>query len=189
MGLAGQIVLPMSAVWMASEWGIFFATFSSRQARQHDRHSLAFVISGTGLASVLALFLWWQGIGRFPVSYAAVPWIGIALMILGLGLRWSAILTLKRFFTINVAVTGDHQLITHGPYRIVRHPSYTGTLMCLLGIGLALENVLSLLLLLGVPLATLIFRIKVEEAVLNKLFGRDYEAYSARTSRLVPGVF
>lgn len=189
MQLTLQIVLPMAVLWSLSEWGIFFATYSARQSRQHDRKTLAFMISSTGLAAGLALLFWWLGWGRFPASHAAVPFIGLGLMIAGLALRWSAILTLKRFFTINVAVLENHQLITHGPYRFIRHPSYTGTLLCLLGIGLALENALSLLLIFGIPLVALLNRIRVEERVLSDAFQEDYADYSRRTARLLPRVF
>lgn len=189
MQLTLQIVLPMAVIWALSEWGIFFATYSARQSRQHDRKTLALIIGSTSLAAGFALLFWWLGWGRFPVSHAFVPFIGLSLMIVGLALRWSAILTLKRFFTINVAVLENHQLITHGPYRFIRHPSYTGTLLCLLGIGLALENVLSLLLIFGIPLVALLHRIRVEERVLTDVFQDDYQAYCKRTARLLPRVF
>lgn len=189
MTLSNSVILTLSALWVVSEFGIYFSTFSARQAKQHDRHTLNLMIAGSFLASMIALFCWWKGIGRFPFSHPLVPLAGVAVMLGGLALRWWAILTLKRFFTINVAVVEDHQLITHGPYRFMRHPSYTGTLTCLLGIGLAFENVISLLFLFGIPFIGLLFRIKVEEAVLEKVFGTDYAAYCQRTSRLIPGVF
>lgn len=189
MTRSNAVVLTLSALWLASEFGIYVSTFSARQAKQHDRQSLNLMIGGTFLSSAIALFSWWHGFGRFPVTHPLLPIAGVMLMFMGLALRWSAILTLRRFFTINVAVAQDHQLITHGPYRFMRHPSYTGTMICLLGIGLSFENWICLLLLVGVPLTALLFRIKVEEAVLTQVFGTDYEAYCRRTSRLLPGVY
>ena len=189
MDLAKVVVLPLSALWALSEFGIFWATFSARQTKQHDRHSLALVIGVTTVAVAIALTLWWKGIGRIESSHPAIPLLGIAFVVAGLALRWTAILTLKRFFTINVAIVEGHQLITSRPYRFLRHPSYTGSLASLLGIAIALQNWWCLLVLVGVPLAAFLFRIRVEEAVLSNAFGTSYEDYCRRTSRLIPGVY
>lgn len=189
MAVAHWLVLPMSALWVAAELVLYTRTYSARQARRHDRRTLATMIAATTVASVLALGFWQLGWGRFPVSHPSVPLLGAGLLFAGLGLRVAAIGTLKRFFTINVALVPDHRLVTHGLYRYVRHPGYAGTMACLLGIGLALENAIALPLLVGVPFMALLMRIQVEEAVLLEAFGDDYAAYCRRTARLLPGVF
>jgi protein-S-isoprenylcysteine O-methyltransferase len=80
----------------------------------------------------------------------------------------------------------DHQLITTGPYRLLRHPSYAGSLLTLAGLGLALGNWLSLLSAVLGALLGFIRRIPIEEAVLQARFGAEYTAYTQRTWRLVP---
>jgi protein-S-isoprenylcysteine O-methyltransferase len=85
-----------------------------------------------------------------------------------MAIRWAAILTLGRFFTVDVAVHPGHRVIDRGPYRHVRHPSYSGLLLALLGVGLSLGDGAALLVLLGPCLAGLWWRISEEEKALRK---------------------
>lgn len=189
MSLTTMFVVPLGLLWALSEFFVYRATYSKDQEARHDQRTLSFMIHGTNVAVPLALALWWFGIGKLPWSTWYLPVVGAGLLISGLALRWTAILTLRRFFTINIAVVEGHQLITRGPYAFIRHPSYTGSLLCLCGIGLALENPLAFVLLFGIPCYGLLRRIQVEERVLRDAFGETYDAYCARTARLVPGIF
>ncbi len=118
-----------------------------------------------------------------------VTGLAIAMMVAGLGIRWYSILYLGRFFTVNVAVAADHQLIDTGPYRRVRHPSYTGALLAFLGLGVSMQNGVSLLILAIAPTVAFIHRMNVEEAALAGAFGERYLEYMLRTKRLLPGVY
>src|SRR5215217_8344635 len=73
---------------------------------------------------------------------------GAVLFIVGLLLRWWAIVTLGRFFTVGVTIEKDHELVERGPFRMVRHPSYTGVLLAFVGLGLSLGNWVALLVVL-----------------------------------------
>ncbi len=120
------------------------------------------------------------------------PWInmlGIATMAVGLALRWYSIIYLGRFFTVNVEIAEDHQLIDSGPYRRLRHPSYTGALMAFLGLALCTQNWASLAIMVVGPMAGFLYRIHVEELALAGAFGERYRQYMQRTSRLIPGVY
>jgi protein-S-isoprenylcysteine O-methyltransferase Ste14 len=110
-------------------------------------------------------------------------------MWLGVGLRQWAVWTLGRFFTVEVRVAPDQTVVDDGPYRWVRHPSYTGLLLSLVGLGLALGNWLSVLALAIVPSVGLVIRIRVEERELLVALGDPYREYAARHRRLVPGVW
>ena len=88
-----------------------------------------------------------------------------------------------------VVVSDDQRLVDSGVYKFIRHPIYSGVILELLGFGVALSNWLSILLLLLPNLASLAYRIFVEEKVLEKHFGDDYLAYERRTKRLIPGLF
>jgi protein-S-isoprenylcysteine O-methyltransferase len=90
---------------------------------------------------------------------------------------------------VNVAVAADHQLVDSGPYRWIRHPSYSGLVLIFLGLGLSGGNWLSLLLVLLPPLLVLQRRIRIEEAVLRGALGNAYVRYCARTRRLIPFVY
>jgi protein-S-isoprenylcysteine O-methyltransferase len=115
--------------------------------------------------------------------------LGSALFAGGLAFRWYAIIHLGRFFTVNVAIAPDHRLIDTGPYRFVRHPSYTGSLAAFLGIALCLCNWAALLVLLLPTLLVFLRRMRIEEAALAAAFGDQYRDYMRRTKRLVPALY
>ena len=117
------------------------------------------------------------------------PWIGAAVFAAGAALRWWSIWHLGRFFTVNVAVAQDHRIVDTGPYRFVRHPSYTGILLQLAGLGLSLGTWPSLLIILIPPTCALLHRIRIEETVLRIHLSDAYAAYSARTKKIVPLIF
>ncbi|HEX7814780.1 isoprenylcysteine carboxylmethyltransferase family protein [Dyella sp.] len=137
------------------------------------------------------------------IAYAAavtlqawqLPWthplmlLGDILVITGLMLRWYAIFYLGRWFTVNVAIAADQPLVDGGPYRFLRHPSYTGALMALLGIGLAIGNTVSLAAIVVLTVPVFLHRIRIEERVLAEAFGERWTAYRARTWRLLPGMY
>ncbi len=114
---------------------------------------------------------------------------GIALFGLGLALRWYSIVYLGRFFTVNVAIAADHRLIDTGPYRFVRHPSYTGALMAFLGLALCVGNWISLAVMMVPIFLVFLRRMRVEEDVLLKAFPAQYRDYMDRTRRLIPAIY
>ena len=114
---------------------------------------------------------------------------GLVLMAAGIGLRAWSIVTLGRFFQYQIKVQPGPQLVTRGPYRYVRHPSYTGIAMVLAGIALASGDVWSLLAVAVLGGAGLAVRIRAEERQLTQALGADYEHFAAGRKRLVPGVW
>jgi protein-S-isoprenylcysteine O-methyltransferase Ste14 len=122
--------------------------------------------------------------GRWPVFV-----VGLVLMWAGIVVRQWAISVLGRFFTVDVRVQSGQVVVDRGPYRWVRHPSYTGMIVTFVGVGLALGNWLSLALLLVVPTAGLIVRIHVEERTLTEALGEPYRRFAAGRPRLFPGVW
>jgi protein-S-isoprenylcysteine O-methyltransferase len=103
--------------------------------------------------------------------------------------RWYAILSLGRFFTVNVAIAADHQLVDAGLYRWVRHPSYSGALLAFLGLGLCLDNWASLAALMLPVSVVFWWRMRIEEAALLEAFGERYRDYLRRTRRLIPFIY
>jgi protein-S-isoprenylcysteine O-methyltransferase len=114
---------------------------------------------------------------------------GVALFVAGLLLRWWAIITLGRFFTVDVTIEKDHQLVERGPFRVVRHPSYTGVLLAFVGFALTLRNWAALVVVLVPIFAAFIRRMNVEEEALSRALGSRYADYMRRTKRLVPFVY
>lgn len=162
---------------------------SSRDAaaRRQDRGSflvlLGAIVAGCGAGFGFAAG--WPG-GAIPAFRPEVTIAGIVLMLLGVGLRWWAIVTLGRYFTLDVAVRSTQPVVQAGPYRLIRHPSYSGVLLILLGIGLALANWGSLVALPAGGLIGLLYRVRVEERALTEAIGQPYLDYMRRTKRFIP---
>lgn len=115
--------------------------------------------------------------------------LGVALMWAGIALRIWAIAVLGRFFRRDVVIQEGHRVVRAGPYRVIRHPSYTANLVVAVGLGLALVNWASLAVLLVVPFLGHLPRIHVEESELERALGDEYVSYESGTRRLVPGVW
>jgi len=114
---------------------------------------------------------------------------GIVLIAAGIGLRAWSIAALGRLFQYQIEIQPGHRVVTDGPYRYVRHPSYTGIALVLAGIALACDDVWSMVavaVLAGVGLAV---RIRAEERQLTQALGAEYEHFAAGRKRLVPGVW
>lgn len=171
-------------------------TIASRTKRSADRSKAL----DRGSFRIVIVLLW-IGLGLdFLLSnvlpQAAILWkrtlvffIGIGLMYAGIALRWYAMSVLGRFFTLDVAVQAGQTVVEAGPYRYIRHPSYTGALITLVGLGLAVGNWAGLLALLACMGTGYAHRITVEEATLVAALGEPYRQYMHRTRRLVPFVF
>jgi len=176
-------------IWVIPDRIGAFWLRSSRDpaAHQQDRGSM-YVLTATlimGLFVGFALALKWQA--------AAIPWLrpqitiaGIALTLLGFALRWWSIFTLGRYFTLDVAVRSTQTVIQSGPYRFVRHPSYTGILLIILGMALALANWASLVVILIGCLSGLLYRVRIEERALIDALGQPYVEYMRHTKRFIP---
>jgi protein-S-isoprenylcysteine O-methyltransferase Ste14 len=115
--------------------------------------------------------------------------LGCGVGLAGVALRVSAIRALGAHFTRNLKIAADHRLVVDGPYRYLRHPSYTGAILMLAGIGVGLANALSLVACVFFPTLGFALRIPREEALLRRELGEPYAEYARRTHRLVPGIW
>ena len=120
---------------------------------------------------------------------ADFAWLGLALFVIGIVVRWWSIIVLGRFFTVDVRIAPDHQLVESGPYRWVRHPSYTGVLLAFIGFALTTQNWAALLVIIVPIFITFVRRMRVEERALINGLGERYVAYMKRTKRLLPFVY
>ena len=178
----------LGLVYLASETALRFSRRSSKGAQEADSGSLSLLWAaiGTGIALGIALMYRVPAAG-FPLSPLARQMVA-AVFAASLALRWWAILSLGKFFTVDVAIAADHQLIIRGPYRWMRHPSYTGLLLAFAAFAVTFQNWLSIAGVL-IPISLgLAYRIRIEEAALTKAFGDEYRAYAKSTRRLIPGI-
>jgi protein-S-isoprenylcysteine O-methyltransferase Ste14 len=187
-GLPG-IVLALLYCWLALEAGLLVRDLAGRRRSGRDRGTRALV------AVTLVGAIWLGLLLRTLVPALNTPapqvWAvaGAVTMALGLAVRLWAVVTLGRSFSTFLGVHPGQTVVQHGPYRWVRHPSYTGLWLIVLGFGAGVGHWLSLAACAGVPLIGLIPRIRVEEAELTRVLGDEYHAYRRRTYRLIPGVW
>jgi protein-S-isoprenylcysteine O-methyltransferase len=123
---------------------------------------------------------------RIGVSPDVLVPLGVALMWAGIAFRLWAVATLGRFFRTTLQVLDDHRLVGTGPYRRLRNPSYTGAMVTVLGVGIAIGNWAGLAILLAATLYGFVHRIRVEEALLARRFGPEHEAYRKGRWALIP---
>jgi protein-S-isoprenylcysteine O-methyltransferase Ste14 len=120
---------------------------------------------------------------------AAAFAVGMVVMLGGLVLRGWSIKTLGDYFTGMVMVSPDQPVITTGPYRLLRHPSYTGLLLACAGAGLTAANWVAVAAMVLLPLAAVLWRIHAEENALLATLGDRYRAYAGQHKRLIPLVW
>jgi protein-S-isoprenylcysteine O-methyltransferase Ste14 len=158
-----------------------------RQSREADRGTAPLIMLAS-LGTQIATMVEW----RFrPVAFD--PWpltvLGAGLAFAGLALRLHAIRVLGRRFSATVRVARDHQLVAEGAYRYLRHPSYLGVLLVIIGIAVMFRSWLAATA--GVPLMVAVYRrrIRLEERALEATLGAAYRTYRQRTWSLLPGIW
>jgi protein-S-isoprenylcysteine O-methyltransferase Ste14 len=173
--------------WLAFEIYLLIAKrIREKGAQVADQRSLpliwvaiaAGVAAGWGIATLVP-----------PTIPLPMQRTGLCLIAVGTVLRWRAVRTLGRFFTVRVALQEGQRLVREGLYRKIRHPAYSGLSLAVAGLGLTFGNWLSAALLILPFLAALLYRIRVEEEALVARFGDEYREYQRKTKRLIPGIF
>lgn len=185
-----RLTITLAVLWAVTE--IFFNIKqggSGRAKNRKDRGSLLFIYAAMTLGFYLGVPVSSGLRGRIAFGYPFFEIGGLVLMAAGFLIRWRAAWALKGQFTHFVTVQAQDELVQTGLYRTIRHPAYSGELMTLLGIGLALGNWLSVLAIFGIPLLALLYRISVEEKALLEGYGEEYREYRKRTKRLIPGIY
>lgn len=181
-----RLLAIVSAVWVASELVVAFLRHSKSGEKRSDRGSLLllWLVIGGGTFGASAL----RWIARMPNPRLAID-IGIALILAGIAIRAVAIATLWRYFSVDVTIRNDQQIVQHGIYAHLRHPAYTGSLLAFIGLGVAFGSWLSLAIVSVFAVAGMSYRIAVEERALTDHFGDAYRLYASRTKRLIPGIY
>jgi protein-S-isoprenylcysteine O-methyltransferase len=158
----------------------------STQGDGDDRGSTMVLITAYGLAVVLIVGLGLLGVGRLPIG---ARWIGVAMIAAGLGLRAWGMTVLGQFYTRTLRVVSDQRVVEAGPYRVIRHPGYAGSLLVWVGYCLGSGNWIALIVVATLMLAAYGWRIRSEERLLVESFGDQYTSYQRRTARLLPFVY
>jgi protein-S-isoprenylcysteine O-methyltransferase Ste14 len=174
--------------WYVIEMAAYWRLKTPAEASKKDRGSRAVLI--IGLWSAISLGFVFAAVAPSATILFQRQFIfsvGLALFIAGAALRMSAMRALGRFHTMDVATQSGQLVIESGPYRWIRHPSYAGALLTLLGILICSTNWLSLAC-FGIGAGGYAYRIVVEERALSATLGEPYREYLSRTRRLIPFV-
>ncbi len=179
----------LGLIYLLSETVLWFTRKSEPGRARVDAGSLfaLWIAVGAGIAGGINVH---RIVRDFEFELPRITTYGlIATFACGVALRWWSILLLGKFFTVAVAIAPDHKLIMRGPYRIIRHPAYTGMMIAFGALAVTFQNWLSLACIL-VPISmALAYRIRVEEVALIRAFGDAYLRYQATTYRLIPWLY
>ncbi len=186
------------AFWSVFAW-LYLMEWRQLQRRKQvsgdykgdDKYSGLVISVGSTIlqVSAFALAFLWQP-GAVPEEQRqAFFWGGLAVMASGTVLRIQCWAALGKCFTHTVTTAGDHQVINNGPYRFVRHPSYAGALLNLIGLGLCMGNYASVAVITLGSALMYTYRISVEEAALEAALGDKYRQFKLTRKRLIPYVF
>jgi protein-S-isoprenylcysteine O-methyltransferase Ste14 len=148
-------------------------------------------------AEALFRAMFFAGILLIPIGEAVAPdatirggvWtfpLGVLVGWLGLLLRWWSFVALGKYFTVVLKTSQDQPVVDRGPYRVLRHPSYTGLLLAFVGCGLMFGNWLSAMCSVAAVFAALTYRIRIEESALYAALGDRYRDFAFGCARLVP---
>lgn len=181
------IFIAVMLVFLAQEFTQGFGTPEDSSVRD-DRWALVYLEVVPVLLVWIAGLLCLLGVGAWTASRPVFA-VGIVVLLIGLALRQWSHHTLGRFHQALVTIQEEHDLVTSGPYRLVRHPMYAGSAIAFLGVGLALGTWPGLAMVFLGPLAAMVRRIRIEEGALSQALGEEYTAYAAERARMLPGVW
>jgi protein-S-isoprenylcysteine O-methyltransferase Ste14 len=180
------IIFSMLFIWILTEiFGSYLIPKMRRrgvEVKKDDKGSKAFMMFGIITAVIIASLI---GSKVLPLP-EWVYIVGVGVMILGMALRQWSIAVLGRFFSRSVGVQEGQIIVDKGPYSLIRHPAYTGTIITVLGYAVMERSVLAILVSILICAAIYSYRIHVEEKLLVSKLGDAYVEYSKRTKRLIP---
>lgn len=181
--------IALTLVLFALSGAALFSSGNISPGVREDRGN-RWVIPALGVISLIAGYLpaYTDRIGFWVLDGNGLRWLGVVLFAAGGALRLWPVFVLGRRFSGLVAIQPGHALVTTGIYGIIRHPSYLGLLVNAAGWALAFRSGVGLLL-VALTLPVLLARINAEERLLRSQFGSAYDAYCARTARLIPGLY
>lgn len=184
-----NFVLIASFLFFLSEFALMIAKRSkkARTRESKDKKSLVLFWITIPLAISIGFFAanyhTWNSVNK------TVAIVGLSIFIIGILIRWISILELNKEFTVDVTITENHTLKTDGIYRNIRHPSYLGLLLECLGLSLAMNSIISIMV-VSIPIfLVILYRIRIEENILTEEFGDAYKNYMKVSKKLLPKIF
>jgi protein-S-isoprenylcysteine O-methyltransferase Ste14 len=183
------ITIILFCVYVGMELFLLATRRGRKSAKRGDRGTLqaAWIliaggcIAGFYLATVFPALNWPHNV--------VIIYLADLLLIAGILVRIWAIRHLGKLFTVDVGIQPGHHVVQDGPFRFVRHPSYSGSFLAWIGVGFLTRNWFGFFVIVICTFVAYALRISAEEKVLREQFGEEYAKYAARTKKLVPGVY
>ena len=161
---------------------------SSNDKKGQDKGSLRFIWIMIALAISFG-FIFANYI-KVPISnQLLISYVGLFIIIVGMAIRFISIWSLGKYFTVDVTIRNNHKIKKDGFYKIIRHPSYSGSLLSFIGFGISLNNWISLTTVVVLIMISFLYRIKIEEKILIDQLGKEYLDYKKNTYRLLPWIY
>lgn len=178
-------------IWVLTEMGVTFislrgSTKKKENRKSNDRGSLLGIIFGVWICIGISFIIRYYQHWLLPDLFFG---IGSLFMVLGIIIRIWSVWTLRRFFSLSVVIKSKQSIVKDGPYKYLRHPAYTGGILTLLGLPIALRSIAALVCVLLVVFVVYGYRIRIEEKTLLESFGDQYVRYSKQTKRIIPGIW
>jgi protein-S-isoprenylcysteine O-methyltransferase Ste14 len=185
------LAIAIQVIWGISEYFVAVTMRSDKKDSRSNDYKIVYLIQYVciGLGIFVGIEIRIYNLWNLYWATNILIILGICLMILGMIVRYSAIFTLKKAFTINLAITENQKLIKSGLYKYIRHPAYFGGILAFVGFGICYRNIVSILL-ISIPYICFIFsRIRKEEPVLVGKFGEEYRELQRTTKKLIPFIY
>lgn len=179
------LVIAAASLWLSQP------AYSNKEAKEHaesDKKSIVIILIMSSLSVIFSVVEWAYTTDTTNSS----PWlnsIGLAMIAGGIFIRVWAIRTLGKHFTATVTLTQNHRFISSGPYKLVRHPSYLGAFMAIVGCPVFLNASWATLFSFIFMTIAYVIRITVEEKMLTSYFGHSYEKYKRQTKMIIPFIW
>lgn len=161
------------------------STKETSENKSNDRYSVVLIIVMSLVSTIIPVVDWAYFLGPAKTNIPATV-LGFIILWSGVILRSYSIKTLGKHFTPTVQLQKDHALITSGPYSVIRHPSYLGALLAIVGIAIFFNSLAGAVAAFVAMMIAYTIRINVEEKALISLFGNVYTNYQKQTKKLIP---
>ena len=187
MGL--EIIKYFSLLFFLSEFILMVAKRSKKKGTKIKKDRMSLVLFWIVITLGLTTGFFKANYNEWSNLNFSLAIIGICICISGAIVRWVSIIQLNKEFTVDVAISENHNLKTHGLYKYIRHPSYLGLLLICFGLSVAMNTVISVVVITIPVLLVILYRIKIEEKILVSEFGDSYKDYMKLTYRIIPKLY
>lgn len=184
-----EIVKYLAFLFFLSEFILMIAKRSKSKGRKIKNNRLSLALLWIAIPLGLTIGFIYANNNEWNNLNYSIAIFGVCISMIGIIVRWISIIQLNKEFTVDVAISENHNLNTNGMYKHIRHPSYLGLLLICFGLSIAMNSITSLLVISIPVFIVVMYRIKIEEKILVIEFGETYKNYMKKTRKLVPKLF